>query len=96
MTNTEHTHTPGPWRAVRGKRATKPDRWHISCPTHVVATTAGESEANARLIAAAPQMLAALRSAEVGAEELCLGQHSENECWETLAEIRAAIAKATA
>ena len=48
----------------------------------------------ARLVAAAPDMLAALMSAECAAQELCNGQDKANECWNTLATIRSAIAKA--
>lgn len=54
-----------------------------------------QQEANARLIAAAPQMLAALISSEIASAELCQGQDPENQCWVTLGEIRAAIAKAS-
>jgi hypothetical protein len=55
-------YTPGPWQCVptaRKDKATGATRkaWHISCPTHVVATTAGDAEANALLIAAGPDML---------------------------------------
>jgi ribosomal protein S7 len=51
-------------------------------------------DANARLIAAAPDMLEALREAEHASQELCNGQDPANECWAVLARIRAAIAKA--
>ena len=51
-------------------------------------------EANGHLIAAAPDMYAALLVAELASEELCQGQDPANECWVTLATIRAAIAKA--
>lgn len=50
---------------------------------------------DARLIAAAPEMLDALVQAELAVAELCVGQDPANQCWFTLAEIRAAIAKAT-
>ena len=48
--------TPGPWQAVYDKRK---DRWHVACSTHVVVPTF-KNEANAHLIAAAPDMLKAL------------------------------------
>ena len=55
------THTPGPWTYVRNPENT---RWVIdSEPNHAIACTAGHecaNEANARLIAAAPELLAAL------------------------------------
>lgn len=53
-----------------------------------------EGEANARLIAAAPDMYEALKVAEIASEELCQGQDPANECWNTLRMIRAALAKA--
>jgi len=53
-----------------------------------------EAEANARLIAAAPAMLEALESAECAVEQLCHGQDTANQCWVTLAEVRAAVAAA--
>lgn len=39
-------------------------------------------------------MLAALKTAEVVAEELCQGQDPANQCWVSLQEIKDAIAKA--
>lgn len=39
-------------------------------------------------------LVAALKSAETAVEQLCWGQDHANQCWFTLAEIRAAIAKA--
>lgn len=53
-----------------------------------------EQISNARLIAAAPDLLAALESAELAVEQLCQGQDPANQCWFVLTEIRAAIAKA--
>lgn len=54
-------HTPGPWAYVRNPEST---RWIIdSEPAHAIACTAGfepDNEANARLIAAAPELLEAL------------------------------------
>lgn len=57
-------HTPGPWRLVDGKsEVIAGDCYHVAFvkawfPDHVE-----QQEANARLIAAAPEMLEALRSA---------------------------------
>ncbi len=64
---------------------------------HAIAEVIGddaETEANAHLIAAAPDLYAALLVAELASEELCQGQDPANECWVTLATIRAALAKA--
>ena len=41
------------------------------------------------------EMLQTLRVAECAVEQFCNGQDPENQCWVTLSEIRAAIAKAT-
>ena len=64
-------HTPGPWSYVRNPENT---RWIIdSAPSHAIACTAGfepDNEANARLITAAPTMLATL---EKYADQLCEG-----------------------
>ena len=40
-------------------------------------------------------LLAALYSAERAVEDFCTGQAPNNQCWAVLAEINAAIAKAT-
>jgi len=62
-----HTHTPGPWHPVT--LGASPDHaWAIDSELHEVARlpewpdNQAEAEANARLIAAAPEMLAALQS----------------------------------
>lgn len=55
------THTAGPWTYVRNPEDT---RWIIDrAPNEAIACTAGyepDNEANARLIAAAPELLGAL------------------------------------
>lgn len=85
-------YTPGPWEANRHG-----DHWQIDAAMDAVATThfcyAQEREANARLIAAAPDMLAALKAAlaiaPVNADD---GDDPEqSEAW---AAVRGAIAKA--
>ena len=53
------------------------------------------SEDFARLFSAAPDLLAALYSAERVVEDFCTGQAPKNQNWDVLAEINAAIAKAT-
>ena len=93
-------HTPGPWYI---------DRYHnqvliVDASGNQVANCAPArwtnrdeqvplAEANARLIAAAPDLLDALKMSESAVEQLCTGQDAAN-CWVTLATIRAAIAKA--
>lgn len=54
----------------------------------------GKDAEIARLRAGRGDMLAALLSAEMACAELCQGQDPGNQCWITLAEVRAAIAKA--
>lgn len=49
---------------------------------------------NGRLMAASKKMYEALLAAELDVAQLCEGQDPANECWNTLAKIRAAIAAA--
>jgi hypothetical protein len=63
----------------------KTERWHADD---------AERDANARLIAAAPDLLEAANMAEGAVAQLCEGQDPANECWNVLSTIRAAIAKA--
>lgn len=52
------------------------------------------TDANGRLMAASKSMYEALLAAELDVAQLCEGQDPANECWNTLAKIRAAIAAA--
>lgn len=52
------------------------------------------TDANGRLMAASKKMYEALLAAELDVAQLCEGQDPANECWNTLAKIRAAIAAA--
>lgn len=94
-------HTPGPWGMsdVRYRRDSAEWR-NIVGDGKVVAVASAESYdgyafANAQLIAAAPCLLAALEEARSCVDELCFGQDPANECWQVLARVDAAIAKAT-
>lgn len=94
-------HTPGPWEisgAALDIRANAGGMRMIASvyqpETHPLAPTDAMSVANARLIAAAPDLLAALKQSELAVAELCVGQDPANECWNILAQVRAAIAKA--
>jgi len=91
-------HTPGPWRhaaglivADGGAVATLPHNQGVVRPA---ARTPDEHAANARLIAAAPELLEALQ-----AFESLVGDVSDRRLWPTLGPVadraRAAIAKAT-
>ena len=91
MTNTQHT--PGPWDVSDVQR----DREFLihNGATDIAVTywALGDCAANARLIAAAPELLAAL-------EEFCREcdgylDGNDGSPWGTLLKGRAAIAKAT-
>ena len=58
----------------------------------ICVATVHTCRADAQLIGSAKIMLAALKQAELIAEETCRGQHEGNECWNILREIRLAIA----
>jgi hypothetical protein len=98
------THTPGPWTTVlRDEEKSAGGRtfrqWEVRnaelnrCICDVYYVTE-EGEADAILMAAAPDLLAALLQAEIVTAEACQGQDMANECWRILGQIRAAIAKA--
>ena len=61
--NANAKHTPGPWRAEKDETA---EVWDIKCNLGTVAMTDDLSpktnEANARLIASAPELLEALKN----------------------------------
>lgn len=78
-------HTPGPWEV-----SDKPGVWvgpviKANHGTRGVAFVCGESDANARLIAAAPELLARLKSMVSGAECECDKGDEEHPlcdiCW---------------
>jgi hypothetical protein len=92
-------HTPGPWQAHRlddfssavHSRAWEGDPSKLSvCDGHSVEVTSKQHEADARLIAAAPELLAALRRAEHAMSVVAAVGISE-----ALEVVRAAIQKAT-
>lgn len=82
-------HTPGPWRldiaarsagfavvASRPKASGGTNRVCSTIPANRTPDAFEEAKANARLIAAAPEMLAALKDA-IGALEFCRDYHSD-------------------
>lgn len=78
-----HTHTSGPWYAV--KLDASPDHaWAIDSELVEVARLSEwpdhqtEAEANARLIAAAPDLLAALESIAVGLSPASVDMQRDN------------------
>lgn len=66
MKNTQHT--PGPWSAVFGNGllsvSVQAPTTHVCLVSKLPTLRCEEAEANARLIAAAPELLAALQKAE--------------------------------
>jgi len=85
-------HTPAPWEAHTGEDYTVvmlPDE----CTDNAsIAVYGSNDEANARLIAAAPELLEALKKAEEAIREIA----EENDGdYELADELRAVIAKAT-
>lgn len=89
-------HTPGPWRYHGFVVDSDFSGWRVYLPTKyrrvitVEGTSAAEADANARLIAAAPDLLAALKAAFQPA-----GWSHSGDCMCEVCEMcRAAIAKA--
>lgn len=87
-------HTPGPWR-LWGKA--DPSQVISDATGFIAQTLGGNDEANARLIAAAPELLEALKNLD---EAYCrsggpLTRAERNEDRKRLIAARAAIAKAT-
>ena len=98
-------HTPGPWAVGHEMNSERPGsvpvvamvRDSLGGKMHVafVNGMAGEQEANARLIASAPDMLAALRGMLDGLRVPTSVDDQNAEREEACAAARAAIAKAT-
>jgi hypothetical protein len=84
-------HTPGPWEArtflVRGGVRMSDTICHVGSSTSLPPNRSHETEANARLIAAAPDMLAALKAMVLN------DTHTYRDCHKAAL---AAIARATA
>jgi len=98
------THTPGPWKVAPPNddhnwlnvRTDEEDGWYIASVTPMAGGGLCQVDANARLIAAAPELLAAARAADVlfrGLEERGALKTDGRAEW---ARVRAAIAKAEA
>lgn len=86
----EVKHTPGPWVVTRGGQS---EPFSIEASTRTVAlvkSCRNEADANARLIAAAPDLLAACEA--MLAHRFCFATQKEAESG--FAQARAAIAKA--
>jgi hypothetical protein len=102
----QRKHTPGPWFAVRNSAywEVNPARnygdEHIPytvadcCPSDPADPDGGLQEANARLIAAAPDLLVAAKMADAVMSEMAARVGSQHAWWDIIFDIRAAIAKA--
>lgn len=102
MTSTNgQGHTSGPWHYESGVfnqevsqtaasgSIMDADGWYIA----TIERVGGQEDANARLIAAAPDLLEALQRAEIAVAELCQDQNPANECWNILREVRTALSR---
>ncbi len=100
------SHTPGPWRyerATDGFRAPDKDDFQIVAQNSVCPGTVWggaftpEGKANARLIAAAPDLLEALKALATAHQQTIEGEGFDAEHCDcpVLDDARAAIAKAT-
>ncbi len=84
-------HTPGPWTATRWRVCAEEPFRYITDTANNKASRTEENEANARLIAAAPELLAALK----GMVEHLLDDRSDGRDEENaLSSAMGAIAKA--
>ena len=89
-------HTPGPWKyeeATKTIRAVPSNYWLASMDSWDGAVDHG---ANARLITAAPELLEALKLAEIALVDLGACDSEVCECPQVLVKVRAALAKAEA
>lgn len=86
-------HTPGPWAFIPETFAIESaEGWPIAGTLHDITP---QREANARLIASAPELLAALQSLTTWVEEPALDEAGEDGKQNRLGIAKAAIAKAT-
>lgn len=89
-------HTPGPWHIARFDATTVEIRSERGLIVAEVGNTSTEDDANARLIAAAPELLSALqRIADRNLTYLSGKVMGDQISYEDVAAARAAIAKAT-
>lgn len=94
------SHTPGPWFTFEDNNWHDHKRWFVGSDAddnHVVAAAGIKSEANARLIAAAPELLEALQKARIQLHTYYIGTvkaYEQREIELGLDKIDAAIAKA--
>lgn len=84
------THTPEPWRVERGTAvAGVGEEWEVTADDGAIVIAQPPTEADARIIKAAPKMLRALRAMFLPGS----GAAMHAECWDL---VREAITEATA
>lgn len=91
-------HTPGPWRiGHQDHTQTKIFGAHRTEASHIASTPFGtiEDASNARLIAAAPELLAALEAVIAESRRVIHPDSADNRLYSIDVIARAAIAKAT-
>jgi hypothetical protein len=92
------SHTPGPWHAEFGPQGgyviSDDERGHTVCLRSPWPMRMGESEANARLIAAAPDLLSALEALVNGPGEGRVSPSEPDSFERRIDRARRAIAKA--
>lgn len=89
----EVMHTPGPWTTgPRGVSVYGPDNMRLAT---LDSRLLSQRSHNARLMAAAPDMLAALRAAELIMRAYVMPEHFDGHAAAALTTVRDAIAKAT-
>lgn len=91
MNEKKHNHTPGPWEAQgRNVLAKRPFGYVCWCDKQK-----GQHEANATLIAAAPDLLAALEALLANLDDADATKDENGNDFADILQCRAAIAKAT-
>lgn len=95
---TNAKHTAGPWEAhtfmVKGGEKMRDTICHVGVSTSLGPSRSNESVANARLIAAAPDLLKALEALRLQALQSSVNDRSNEWGMEALGLANAAIAKA--
>lgn len=96
---TDTAHTPGPWEVAyldhAEQRVVRAEHYEVcTCWHHSVGSIEKEMEANARLIAAAPELMEALKEVMSWTRNWDVQFLEDDEWPETEEKVRAAIAKA--
>ncbi len=98
MSNQAQSHTPGPWKVSiyeTPRNRTNPRQVTVVASGMTIRVSGFNQDANATLIAAAPEMLETLRMAEQLLHNILIGNSSRQEVDEKVPFITATIIKAT-